>query len=193
MSLWARVYHERRAVVLPLLVLIVANLAVLALVIWPLQRGVRAAADAEYHALTEMENARREDREARLAQTRRQEVDVELAKFYQEILPRDLAAAQVLTQLWLARVARQNGVTFQQGTDRHAEVRGSLLAKVTSEATLSGTYHDIRKFLYAVEAAPEFVVIEEVQLGDTGSSAQQNPRGELEIGIKAAAYFVREP
>jgi Tfp pilus assembly protein PilO len=192
MTLWSRVYRERRAVVLPLLVLLVANLAVLALVIWPLQRSVGAAGDADLQALIEKENARREDRDARLAQTRRLEVDVELEKFYGEILPKDLAAAQVLTQFWLPGVARQSGVTFQQGTDRHAEVRESRLTKVTSEATLSGTYQEIRKFLHAVESAPEFVIIEEVQLGDTGSSAQ-NPRGVLEIGIKAATYFVREP
>ena len=191
MTLWSRVYHERRAVVLPLLLLLVANLAVLALVIWPLQRSVRAAAEAEYHALTEMENAKREDREARMAQTRREEVDVDLGKFYKQILPTDLASAQVATQLWLASVARENGVRFQQSTDRHAEVRESKLTKVTSDATLSGTYQDIRRFLKAVESAPQFVIIEEVQLGDTSAGAQ-NPKGELEIGIKAATYFVRE-
>jgi Tfp pilus assembly protein PilO len=193
MRLYARVYHERRRVVLPLLVLLVANLAVLALVIFPLQRRVSAAADAEFRALAQMENAKREDTDARMAQSRKQEVDVELARFYKEIMPRDLAAAQVLTQLWLATVARNNGVLFQQSTDRHAEVRDSRLTKVTSEATLSGTYRDIRRFLYAVESAPEFVIIEEVQLGDTGTSAQMNQKGELEIAIKASTYFVREP
>ena len=99
---------------------------------------------------------------------------------------------QVLTQLWLTQVARQHGVAFQQGTHKYDEVRDSRLVKVTSEATLTGTYHDIRRFLFAVEAAPEFVVIEQVQLGDSGDSAQQNPRGELKIGIKAATYFVGE-
>ena len=193
MKLFARVYRERRRVVLPLLVLLVANLAVLALVIFPLQRRVQATAEAESRALTQMAAAKREDTEARMAQSRKQEVDVELAKFYKEILPRDLAAAQVTTQLWLATVARNNGVMFQQSTDRHAEVRDSRLIKVTSEATLSGTYRDIRKFLYALESAPQFVIIEEVQLGDTGTSAQQNAKGELEIAIKAATYFVREP
>lgn len=193
MKLFARVYRERRRVVLPLLVLLVANLAVLALVIFPLQRRVQATAEAESRALTQMAAAKREDTEARMAQSRKQEVDVELAKFYKEILPRDLASAQVTTQLWLATVARNNGVMFQQSTDRHAEVRDSRMIKVTSEATLSGTYRDIRKFLYALESAPQFVIIEEVQLGDTGTSAQQNAKGELEIAIKAATYFVREP
>ena len=193
MKLFTRVYRERRRVVLPLLVLLVANLAVLALVIFPLQRRVQATADAESRALTQMASAKREDTEARMAQSRKQEVDVELAKFYKEILPADLARAQVNTQLWLATMARNNGVRFEQSTDRHAEVRDSRLIKVTSEATLSGTYRDIRKFLYALESAPQFVIIEEVQLGDTGTSAQQNAKGELEIAIKAATYFVREP
>jgi Tfp pilus assembly protein PilO len=193
MSLAKRVYHERRRVVLPLLVLLVANLAVLALVIFPLQRSVQASADAEFRALAQMENAKNEDRDARMAQSRKQEVDVELAKFYKEILPKDLAAAQVLTQLWLATVAKNHGVMFQQSTDRHAEVRDSKMTKVTSEATLVGTYRDIRRFLYAVESAPQFVIIEEVQLGDTGTGAQMNPKGELEIAIKAATFFMREP
>jgi Tfp pilus assembly protein PilO len=191
MRLFSRVYRERRRVVVPLLVLLGANVAVLALVIFPLQRRVQAAADAESRTLAQMAGAKREDTEARMAQSRKQEVDVELAKFYKEILPRDLAAAQVSTQLWLATVARNHGVMFQQSTDRHAEVRDSLLFKVTSEATLSGTYRDIRRFLYAVESAPQFVIIEEIQLGDTGTSAQSNAKGELEIAIKASTYFVR--
>jgi len=191
MRLWSRVYAERRAVVLPVLVLLVGNLAVLALGIWPLQRSVKAAEDEEYQALLDLEQARREDRDARMAETRKTEVDVELKKFYTEILPKDLASAQVATQLWLTRVAKQNGVVFQQGTHRHAEVRDSQLIKVTSEANLTGTYRDIRRFLFAVESAPEFVIIEEVQLGDTGAGSAQNPTGELEIAIKAATYFVR--
>ena len=193
MKLFARVYRERRRVVLPLLVLLVANVAVLALVIFPLQRRVQATVDGESRALAQMASAKREDTDARMAQTRKQEVDVELVKFYKEILPRDLASAQVTTQLWLATVARNHGVMFQQSTDRHAEVRDSRLTKVTSEATLSGTYRDIRRFLYAVESAPQFVIIEEVQLGDTGTSAQQSAKGELEIAIKASTYFVRQP
>jgi Tfp pilus assembly protein PilO len=192
MKLWSRVYHERRRIVLPLLVLLLANVVVLAVVIWPLQRRVQAASDADFQALTQMEDARREGREARMAQSRKDEVDVELAKFYKEILPRDLASAQVLTQLWLPQIARQNNVRFQQGTHRHAEVRDSHLTKVTSEATLSGTYRDIRGFLHAVESAAQFVVIEEVQLGDSGTSAQMNPKGELEIAIKASTFFLRQ-
>jgi Tfp pilus assembly protein PilO len=192
MTRWSRIYAERRAVVLPVLLLLIANLAVLAIGVWPLQRSVGAAADEEFQALLDLEQARREDRDARMAETRKQEVDVELRKFYKDILPRDLASAQVVTQLWLAQVAKQNGVVFQQGTHRHAEVRDSQLIKVTSEATLLGTYRDIRRFLFAVESAPEFVIVEEAQLGDTSAGPAQNPTGELEIAIKAATYFVRQ-
>lgn len=192
MTRWSRIYAERRAVVLPVLLLLIANLAVLAIGVWPLQRSVRAAGDEEFQALLDLEQARREDRDARMAETRKQEVDVELRKFYKDILPRDLASAQVVTQLWLAQVAKQNGVVFQQGTHRHAEVRDSQLIKVTSEATLMGTYRDIRRFLFAVESAPEFVIVEEAQLGDTSAGPAQNPTGELEIAIKAATYFVRQ-
>jgi Tfp pilus assembly protein PilO len=192
MTRWSRIYAERRAVVLPVLLLLIANLAVLAIGVWPLQRSVGAAADEEFQALLDLEQARREDRDARMAETRKQEVDVELRKFYKDILPRDLASAQVVTQLWLAQVAKQNGVVFQQGTHRHAEVRDSQLIKVTSEATLMGTYRDIRRFLFAVESAPEFVIVEEAQLGDTSAGSAQNPTGELEIAIKAATYFVRQ-
>ena len=40
MSLWRRIYLERRAVVLPLVVLLVANVAALALAVFPLKRSV---------------------------------------------------------------------------------------------------------------------------------------------------------
>ena len=53
--------------------------------------------------------------------------------------------------------------------------------------TLSGDYRDIRRFIYALETAPQFVVLERVGL--TGSNdAQAQSRG-VAMTIDMATYF----
>ena len=64
MSLWRRIVVERRRVVLPLAVLIVANVAALVLLVWPLQRSVNTAESERVSALADL--ARRLDLGARL-------------------------------------------------------------------------------------------------------------------------------
>ena len=189
----SRVARDYRPWLIVLAIGLTATVAALILLVLPLSASADATAARAARAEQTLAAARAELKAAEQTRDGSAQAAKDLDRFYKEILPRDLAAAQWTTQLWLATVARNNGVMFQQSTDRHAEVRDSTLTKVTSEATLSGTYRDIRKFLYALESAPQFVIIEEVQLGDTGTSAQQNARGELEIAIKASTYFVRTP
>ena len=47
-----------------------------------------------------------------------------------------------------------------------------------------GEYPDLRDFVYAVETAPEFVVIENVGVGE-GARAQ----GGLTVALRLATYF----
>jgi Tfp pilus assembly protein PilO len=60
------------------------------------------------------------------------------------------------------------------------------MMKVGGQVTLTGAYADVRQFLYEVETAEEFVIIEEVSLSQ--SSVAQGAT--LELTLKIATYFL---
>jgi hypothetical protein len=61
-----------------------------------------------------------------------------------------------------------------------------LLSKLTTTYTLTGEYRDVRKFIYSLETAPEFIVLENVGLQASGEQAQG--RG-LAMTLDIATYF----
>jgi hypothetical protein len=188
-KLWKRVYAERRAVALPILVLLVANLGVLALVVFPLEQSVKGAHDAAYEATIALEAARKENADAKLAKARKDEADIELAKFYAEILPKSAAEASSLTDFWLHLQARRANLEFQTGQYTLAPIRESRLTKASGTIMLRGTYANITKFLYDLETAEEFVVVEKVELGESGTF-ESSSSGIIEISLDVATYFL---
>lgn len=187
MSLIRRVFRERRAVVLPLMVFLLANVAVLALVVFPLERSVAGLKEGEVEALAARGQALKLEAAAKTAQQSKDRAESELRKFYGQVLPVDLQAASDLTYSWLDRVARESGVEFSRSTFKEDEIRESRLKRWTANAKLVGDYANVRKFLYAVETAEEFVIIEEVGL----SQIEATRGGELlELELSLATYFL---
>ena len=58
-----------------------------------------------------------------------------------------------------------------------------------AEVTLVGEYSDIRRFLYEVETAEEFLIIEKVALSQP-NAAQGG--GQLEVALSVATYFLTD-
>ena len=57
---------------------------------------------------------------------------------------------------------------------------GSLLARLHVSMLLSGAYRDIRRFIHAIETAPEFLIIDEIVL----SQRDEAEAGEvLDLGL----------
>jgi hypothetical protein len=54
---------------------------------------------------------------------------------------------------------------------------------------LRGTYANITKFLYDLETAEEFVVVEKVELGESGT-VESSSGGIIEISLDIATYFL---
>ncbi len=92
MSLARRIFVERRRVVLPLLVFLIANIAVLVLVVFPLQQSVASAESARVQATLSLENARKQQKPAVDQKAGKERADIELKKFYTQILPKDFRA-----------------------------------------------------------------------------------------------------
>ena len=187
MSLWARLYRERRGMLLPVLVLIGINLAVLMLVVLPLQSSVSSSEEGALAARAELANAKRLEHQAKQQRDSKERAGVELQKFYADILPASYADAVNVTNYWLERVAREAGVRFQSGAWQPEEVRDSRLIQYTGSVTLTGDYTEIRKFLYDVETAEEFVIIEEVALS---SSSTAQPSAAIELSLIVSTYFL---
>ena len=59
------------------------------------------------------------------------------------------------------------------------------LAKLTTTATLTGEYRDIRKFLYRLETRPEFIVLENVDLSQNDSELSRG----ITVTVQVATYF----
>jgi Tfp pilus assembly protein PilO len=187
MSLWRRVVTERRAAVLPLMVFLLGNVAVLALVVFPLQRSVAGLKQSELDALTARGQAQKLEAAAKAAQLGKDRAEQELTKFYSQVLPVDAQAASQLTYSWLDRLAKESGVEFDRSTFKEDEVRESRLRRWTGKPKLVGDYASVRKFLYAVETAEEFVIIEEVGLAQLEATRSGDM---LELDLSLATYFL---
>jgi hypothetical protein len=190
-SLLRRIYDEHKRVLLPLLIFLVVNVAVLVLAIVPLKTSVAAAETRAVDAMRELGEARRIDRQVAQARTSKEHADTELAKFYREVLPPDFPTAQKTLNLWLMNAAMDAGLEFKGSHLDWSEIRDSRLSRAYSRVTLEGQYAGIRRFLYAVETAREFIVVERVEL------AQQNDQpaadGMLEVSLVVSTYFLTRP
>lgn len=187
-NIWRRVFDERRQVLLPLLIAVVVNIAVLLLAVIPLQTAVASAQERAVDAMRELGDARRLDRQLTQAKTSKTQADSELQKFYGEVLPRDLATAESTTNVWLTQAAEEAGLVFKGSHFDWDEIRDSRLSRAFSRVTLEGRYANIRRFLYSMETAKEFIVVERVELAQQGDQPTAN--GMLEVSLLVSTYFV---
>jgi Tfp pilus assembly protein PilO len=188
MSLTRRVFSERRTVVVPLVIFLALNVIVLAAVVYPLEQNLAGADEARTKAELALASAKKDNKDAVDARASKARADVELKKFYGEVLPKDFAAARNLTNFWLGRIAEQCKLNYRAGQYEAEEVRNSQLMKFKGDVTLVGDYADIRKFLYQVETAQEFVVIERVAMNQPNAAVQ--PGTQLELTVSVATYYL---
>lgn len=188
MSLWKRVFTERRSVVLPLVVFLVADLAALGGVFY-LQRDVDVVKEESETAVLSLGTAQVQRRDSKATHQSKDLAETQLKQFYGETLPKDFASAVNITAFWLSKTARAARVDYRTGTLAAEEVRDSRLSKVTGQITLVGEYADIRRFLYEVESAQEFVIIEKVELSQPNAS-QGNAL--LEVQLSIVTYYLTD-
>lgn len=184
MTITQRILQEKRPLILPLVIAVIANVIAYAVVVFPLGRQV-SGAEQEMQGQREMLLRARHDFElARATVTGKQQADLSLRQFYTDVLPPTASAAQRVTYLRLAQLARDANVHLERGANAIVQEKNTNLSKLSTSYTLSGEYRDVRAFIYSLETAPEFVVLENVTL----SSDQQSQRG-LSVQIDVATYF----
>ncbi len=185
MSLVRRVLVERRKIVVPLTVLFAANVGVIAFLVLPLRQSVASRRSQALEAMADVASARREETQARLAREGALGAVEDVRRFQETVLPRDFDAAVQVTGFWLNQVAEQSGVQFERGKYDPEVIEDSRLERMTAQATLTGEYEGVRRFLHAVETSPQFVIIDRVEL------AQPNEVGDtrLELLLDVSTYY----
>ncbi len=178
--MWRRIYEERKSVILPLALLLIANVGVLVLAVLPLETSVTGAEARAVDAnLALAAGAPAGPAGARRADEPDPRAGEELAKFYGDVLPVDQATARKAMNLWVEQAAEGAGLQYRGAHYSVNDVRDSRLTRATSTITLQGRYQNLRRFLYAVEAAKEFLIIEKVEVAESGDqpTARQHRQG----------------
>ena len=172
MTLWKRILVEKRALVIPLLLAIAINVGVYALVVYPLAVKSATAADRAAAAAAAVAAAEADDNGARALVTGKSRAEQELSTFYDEVLPGDFTAARRLTYAALPRLARKSNVKYEQSRyepDTSIQ-KTARLGRLQIRVVLQGEYESFRQFLYELESAPEFVIIDHVTIGQTDAN-----------------------
>jgi len=186
-ELFHRVRAEKRSIVLPLVIALAANAAAYVLVVRP--RGVKSAgaANRAAGAATALRAADNELATARALVEGKSRADEELNAFYQKVLPIDLVAARRMTYASLPALARRTNVRYEQRrTTIEDPDEDDRLGHLTIRMVLVGNYESIRDFIYELESAPEFVIIDDVVLVESDEAEQT-------LTIDLSTYFRLKP
>jgi len=179
-----RAVAEHRRLILGLGVAFALNALVYALVVYPLSERVANVAERERAAEQALAQAKAEHDKASGTLTGKSRAAAELTTFYQDVLPQDLTGARRLTYLRLARLARDSGLDYQRASYAPVVETDSTLTRLQIQLVLSGPYPDMRTFIYQLETAPEFVVIDNVYLAEGADES-----GSLVVTLDLSTYF----
>ncbi len=180
----SRVLSEHRRVLAPLVALLAVNMAVLVALVLPLRAVVEsggARAQASVRAVTE---ARAELAAAEATRAGQAQATRDLDKFYREVLPADVSAAQRLTHSKLSLLARSHDVVFLQSSTTPETLRDSSLERLVVNYNLSGSWEDVQQFIHTIETLPEFVVIDNLALSESGDG-----NAPLSLTLAVSTYY----
>jgi Tfp pilus assembly protein PilO len=183
-SLFQRVLQEHRRTVYLLVAAFVANLLLYAFVVYPLEQRVANVEQSKAGAERALAAAQTEHAKASGTLTGKDRAAKELASFYSTVLAQDMTGARRLTYGRMRRLAEQSHLSYDRGKYEPVTERGSNLTKFKAGIELEGSWADIRMFIHAIETAPEFVVIDNLQLSEAGQGSTT-----LRVIVELSTYF----
>jgi len=179
-----RVLVEKRTLIVPVAIALLVNVALYAIVVYPLSKKVAGDQLEAEAAAAALNAARRDFAAARATVAGKGQADEELRKFYSEVLPPDISGARRITFLRIEQLAQQCSLRVERVTSDPKPQRDSELVRFTYSASLSGEYRNIRRFIHELETAPEFLVLENVNL----RQSDVENRG-LNVEFQIATYY----
>jgi Tfp pilus assembly protein PilO len=171
MTPWKRIFVDHRLLVSTIALGILANVAVYVFVVHPLAVKSTGAADRARAAAATLKDAEREYAAARALIAGKTRADQELSTFYDRVLPSDELSAVRLTYVPLPSIAKKASVrVLSRRWQPEPLKKDSRLGRLHISALLQGEYEGFRRFIYELESAPEFVIIDDVTLvqGEAG-------------------------
>lgn len=183
-ALVRRLFADHRRVIVPLAVAFVVNVLVYAFAVYPLAQRVANIEERDRAAEQALAQARREYDAARGALTGKERASVELATFYKDVLPPNLAGARRLTYLRLAQLVRESGLRYDTSDYEAVEERDSTLERLQIRLAVEGSYDNVRALIYQLDTAPEFVVIDNISL-----SEESGERNVLKLSLDMSTYY----
>jgi Tfp pilus assembly protein PilO len=182
--LLSRAIGENRGMVATILLALAANVLAWVLVVRPLEVKSTGASDRAVAAADALRAAERDRAQAESLVTGKKRADEELDAFYKKVLPSDLTSARRMTYASLPALARKAGVQYQARTTLVEPVgRDGHLERMVIRMVLEGDYASLRQFIYDLEVAPEFVIIDDVTLVE----GQRNEP--LRLTVNLSTYY----
>jgi hypothetical protein len=184
MTLVKRILVEKRAIVLPLLLALLVNVAVYALVVYPLARRASGAVDRAAKAADALRAAEQDQAAAQALVAGKARAEEELATFYDRVLPADYVSARRMTYTRLPALARKTNFRYESGSSEvDLTIKSTRIGRLRSRMVLQGDYQSFRRFVYEVESSSEFLIIDSVTL------AQPDAAQPLTATLEVSTYY----
>jgi Tfp pilus assembly protein PilO len=186
-ALARRILRENRRLILPLAVALLANIALYAVVVYPLRSRVAGAEERSRSARAALRAADQSLAAAKATLTGKERAQAALRTFHSQTLPGDFGAARHVLYLRMAQLAREAGLQYKrlsQEQERAGQDSPQGLRRMSLSVVLEGDYAAIRRFVHALETAPEFVIIDSMAL-----AAKSQPTDPLVLTMTLSTYF----
>ena len=170
MTLLRRIASDHRRLVTAVGLLLLLDCLLYAVAVYPWSRKVARAevdAAAAESRLAQVGVAHRTAAETGASTSRAED---RLEQFYAEVLPPDFAGARAILSSYLDRLAADSGLVLERQSSAADRERGSRLSRLRTTMVLAGEYEDVRGFIHRLETAPEFILVEDVVLGQGNES-----------------------
>jgi Tfp pilus assembly protein PilO len=186
--LFRRIVAENRLMVATLSLALLANLLAYILIVRPLEAKSSGASARATTAANSLRAAEGEMTQSEGLVKGKATADQELDAFYKKVLPSDMTAARRMTYASLPSLAKKAGVRYEARTTNIENVdREGHLERMTIRMVLQGDYNSLRQFIFALEVAPEFVIIDDVTL------VESNGDEPLRLTIDLSTYYRLPP
>jgi hypothetical protein len=183
-TLLRRVLAEKRGLILPLAIAAVATVAVYALVDYPLGVKSAGAADRAERAAMSLRAAEQDYAGAKALVAGKTRAEQELTTFYGKVLPANQLAAVRLTYLPLSGIAKKANVQLlTRRWQPEVPQKDARLVRLRVVASFTGDYESFRQFVYDLETAPEFVIIDHLSI------AVGDPSRPLAFTLELSTYY----
>lgn len=184
MTLWRRILSEKRAVIIPLLLGVVGNIAAYALWVYPLGVKTAGAADRAAAATRALQAAEHDYAAAHDLVAGKSRAEQELATFYDKVVPADMGSALRLTYSTLPAMARKTNVKFVgRRFEPDPPKKNARLGVLKAHMSWLCDYESFRHFIYEVESASGFVIIDEVSIQQTEANRP------LAVSLTISTYY----